>query len=428
MPKIALLLLFMAAVPAVAGEPGPIPDALRDELKLDKFYQKTCDAGGLPVVGSAKVSDHALAEAAWIVGKMLDGRADILKAMKAARVRVSVMAATEYTTDIPEHANLKTKQYWDRRARGLGATPRNPCVSCGEENLLGYRGDPYPDENIFVHEFAHAIHGTGLNQIDPTFDKRLRAAYAAAKDRGLWKNTYAMSNHSEYWAEGVQCWFDDNARPNALHNDIRTRAKLKEYDKGLAKLCEEVFGDKEWRYQRPAKRKAEDLKHLPGYDPKKLPRFQWRDVPVGERPRATIQTAAGDFDVELDAKGAPEAVAVFLKIALDGGYHSGKIVTATGDGVLATPPPDYLTADTLARLNLPPVPASTAQPTNGTIALVRNGQAVGGFVIFLGALADPPADVAPFGKVVSGLQVVKAVHTGPVGKSAVDIRRVIRTE
>ena len=434
MPKIALAILLASApaAPAVAGEPGPIPDNLRTVFKLDGFYQKTCDAGGLPVVGSAKVSDHALAEAAWIVGKMLDGRADILKAMTGNRVRVAVMAATEYTTDIPEHADLKTKQFWDRRARGLGATPRNPCVSCGEENLLGHRGDPYPDENIFVHEFAHAIHGTGLNTVDPTFDKRLRAAYAAAKERGLWKNTYALSNRSEYWAEGVQCWFDDNARPNALHNDVRTRAKLKEYDKELAKLCQEVFGDKEWRYLRPAKRKPADLKHLPGYDPKKLPRFKWRDVPVGDKPRVTIQTAAGDFDVELDAKAAPEAVAVFLTIALDGGYHSGQFARAAGGRVSATANPDHLTADTLARLELPAVPKSDAMPTDGTIALVRDGKTVGGFVIFVGPPTDPPADIVPIGKVVKGKDVVNAIlgdlTAGDRLKTPLDIRRVIRTE
>ncbi|MFO0799841.1 MAG: hypothetical protein U0804_20410 [Gemmataceae bacterium] len=199
-----LVFAVLVVGPAACGA-EPIPDALRAELKLAPFYQRYADAGGLPVVGSAEVSDHALAEAAWIVGRMLGERPDLVKAMRANRVRVAVMAATEYTTDLPEHANMKPKLYWDRRARGLGATRSNPVVSCGEENLLGYRGDPYPAENIFVHEFAHAIHGTGLSTTDPTFDRRLRAAYQAARDRGLWKNTYAATNAGEYWAEGVQC-------------------------------------------------------------------------------------------------------------------------------------------------------------------------------------------------------------------------------
>jgi len=277
----ALLLIAGVPLPGRAAEPGPISERLREQWKLDPFYQKQVDAD-LLVVGSKLLTNNALAEAAWIVERMIGKRPDIIKAMRDNKVRVAVMAAAELTTDVPEHSKLKPKKYWDRRARGLGATLANPVVSCGEENLLGYSGDPYPGENIFVHEFAHATHGTGLVKTDPTFDKRLRTAYQAALDRGLWKNTYAATNHSEYWAEGVQSWFDDNAPPNPQHNEIRTRAKLKEYDTELAKLCQEVFGNGDWRYTRPAARTAEDRKHLVEYDIKKLPRFEWRVEPVQE--------------------------------------------------------------------------------------------------------------------------------------------------
>ena len=39
---------------------------------------------------------------------------------------------------------MTPKAYWDKRARGLGATPERPAVSCGEENLLNLQGDWYP--------------------------------------------------------------------------------------------------------------------------------------------------------------------------------------------------------------------------------------------------------------------------------------------
>ena len=435
-PLAALGLLVLTAAFCEGAEPGPISDQLREEWKLNAFYQKQVDAGVL-VVGSAKVSDNALAEAAWIVGRMLDGRKDLLKAMRDNRVRVGVMAASEYTTDLPEHSRMKPKLFWDRRARGLGATLTNPIVSCGEENLLGFPGDPYPNENIFVHEFAHAIHGTGLSKTDPTFDKRLRAAYQAALERKLWKNTYAATNHSEYWAEGVQSWFDDNAPPDALHNDIRTRAKLKEYDPTLAKLCQEVFGDGEWRYKRPAERKPEDLRHLTGYDAKKLPRFGWREAPLGDKPRVTVQTAAGDFDVELDAKGAPEATALFLKIALDGGYHSGGFDKAVRDpkepttgSVSAAVNPNWIKR--AERLKLEDPPATKTRPVDGTIALVRGGPTPGGFVIYVGTPPDNAGDVVPFGRVVKGADAVRKLLTDTADaekrKSSVDIRRVIRVE
>jgi cyclophilin family peptidyl-prolyl cis-trans isomerase len=434
----AVVACFIASTWGLAAKPGPISDDLRRDWKLDRFYQKTADAKGLPVVGSDKVSDNALAEAAWIVERMLEGREDIRKAMIETRVRVVVMAATEYTTDIPDHRRLQPKLFWDRRARGLGATPSNPAVSCGEENLLGYPGDPYPKENIFVHEFAHAIHGTDLNKVDPTFDKRLKAAYQAALERGLWKNTYAASNASEYWAEGVQCWFDDNAPADALHNEIRTREQLKSYDKALAKLCEEAFGDKKWRYLRPAQRPEAERQHLLNYDPSKLPRFGWREVPIGERARVTIQTALGDFEVQIDSKSAPEAATLFLRIALDGGYHSGRFLRsriATMEPLagiaIAEPKPNWA-KDAIPRLKLPEVPASTAKPGDGTLALVRKGPTLGAFAIIVGTPMELPEDLVPLGQVVKGMDVVKKLLQAPAEQGAlkppVDIRRVIRSE
>ena len=429
---VALALMLAAAIPCSAADPGPVPDALREKLKLDPFYQRHVDAGGLPVVGSAKVSDHAMAEAAWIVARMLDGRDDIVKAMRANRVRIAVMAATEVTTDLPEHAKLRPKFYWDRRARGLGATLSAPAVSCGEENLLGYPGDPYPGENIFVHEFAHAIHGTGMGTVDPAFDGRLKATYKAALDRGLWKNTYASGSVGEYWAEGVQSWFDDNAPKDALHNGVRTRAHLKEYDPELAKLCEGVFGDKAWRYQRPATRDEANRAHLKGYDPKSLPKFVWKEVPLGDKPRATIQTSFGDFEVEADAKAAPEAVAAFFKIALQGGYHGGHIESAAENadrGVLLAGTTAGWKAGGGKRWKADDIPASKAAPAAGTVSLRRDTAAI---VVFVGEPSEPDPDAVPIGRVVKGEAVLKkllaaaAMPADP--KQPFEVRRVIRTE
>ena len=166
-------LLLFAALTAHAE---PVPDAVRSEFQLDPFYQKYVNAGGLPVVGSTKVNDAALAECAWIVTQMLQRRPDILQALAQGKVRFAIMAHDEYTTDIPEHAHLKPRVYWDRRARGLGATPDAPAVSGGEENLLAFPGDPYPREIIPMHEFGHAIHEVAMRALDPTFDRRLRDA------------------------------------------------------------------------------------------------------------------------------------------------------------------------------------------------------------------------------------------------------------
>lgn len=158
------------------------------------------------------------------------------------------------------------------RARGLGGSDTDPFCVVAEENVLGYPGDPYAKECILIHEFAHNIHLRGLLNVDPTFDPRLHAAYAAAMKAGLWKGKYASMNHHEYFAEGVQSWFDDNRVNDHDHNHVHTRALLIEYDPGLAAFCREVFGDTVLKYTKPATRLSG---HLAGYDPTLAPKFVW---------------------------------------------------------------------------------------------------------------------------------------------------------
>jgi hypothetical protein len=272
---LGLGLLTMADQPA-----GDVPARLREKLELSPFYQKHVDLEELPILGSSKISDYALKEAKWIIRQMTAAHPGILKTLGRSGVRVVVMAHNEYTTDVPEQARLEPKDFWDKRARGLGGQ----ISSCGEENLLGFPGDPYSTENILIHEFSHTIHSHGLADLNPDFETRLKKAYDNARKAGLWEGTYAATNAAEYWAEAAQSWFDNNRKNDELHNDIDTREKLKAYDPGVAELCREVFGDREWRYQKPKDRPASQREHLAGYDATKAPTFTWR--PEKESPRA----------------------------------------------------------------------------------------------------------------------------------------------
>lgn len=436
---------------AATLEMGPVPEAIRREFKLSSFYEKYTEVEGLPVVGSGKVSDNALREAAWIVRQMVGHRSDILRAMASNHVRLAVMASTEFTTDLPEHSTLESKVFWDRRARGLGASRSRPAVSCAEENLLCFPGDPYSKENILIHEFGHAIHEMGMSRIDATFDKRLRSAFERAKDAGLWKGTYAATNPSEYWAEGVQDWFDDNREDGALHNDVNTRTELKGYDPELARLCAEVFGEIAWRYQKPMDRPAEGRAHLAGYDATNAPRFKWRDAPIPDRPRVLVQTHLGDIELELDAKRAPRTATNFLYYVHQGFYSDGAfhrtVTPASQSGkkvkieVIQAAADSSRTNEFLAPILLERTRDTGLKHLDGVISMARDGPdtAQDNFFICIGD--QPELDFggkrnpdsqgfAAFGRVVKGREVVRKIQASPANGETlsppIGIQRAIR--
>lgn len=265
--------LVTSEVPVQAFRFGGVP----------AFYTQRADAEGFPVVASDRVNPYALREAVFIINRMLARRPDVRSAMIKSGSRLCIMAFDEFTTDLPEWAwlaertvpgfeGISARDYRDARARGMGGSETDPFCSCGEENLLAYEGDPYRAENILIHELAHNIHLRGMNNVDPTFDSRVKAAYDAAMRGGLWSGKYASVNHHEYFAEGVQSWFDDNRENDHDHNHVNTRAELTDYDPPLAALCKEVFGDTEFRYTKPATRLTG---HLANYDPATAPKFEF---------------------------------------------------------------------------------------------------------------------------------------------------------
>jgi Mlc titration factor MtfA (ptsG expression regulator) len=262
------------------------------------FYSQVVHAHGYPICASSKVSPYALKEAAYLADLMLAKRPDVREAMIASGSRLCILAHDEFTTDQPEWAwlgklpvpgfeSMSIKDYRDARARGMGGSATDPFCSCAEENLLAYEGDPYSTECIFIHEFAHNIHLRGLSNGDPTFDQRVKSAYDSAMKVGLWKGQYASVNHHEYFAEGVQSWFDNNRENDHDHNHVNTRAELLDYDPGLAALCLEVFGDTELKYTKPTTRLTG---HLAGYDPAQAPKFEWPERL--KNAKSTIREAA----------------------------------------------------------------------------------------------------------------------------------------
>ncbi|MFA6128619.1 MAG: PKD domain-containing protein [Bacteroidales bacterium] len=231
-------------------EKVPVVSSPPVSLGLDPFYKKYIDAQGIPVISSDKVPDEALIKVAKMANYMLKKDPEVRAKMISYHGRIGIMSKDEVTTDIPEHAFLANDPTtdWDKRARGLGGTVDVPITTCAEENVLCYTVDPYKAEDIFVHEFAHAIHLMGVMFVDTEFNTKLHQAYNEAKQAGKWVRTYAGTNTEEYWAEGVQCWFNCAAQsdpPNGVYNHVNTRSELQEYDRGLYELVRTWFADEQ---------------------------------------------------------------------------------------------------------------------------------------------------------------------------------------
>ena len=220
------------------------------ELGFDPFYEKYLDLEGLPIISSARVPDEVLLQARRLISEMLTNRRDVLSTLAANSVRVAIMAESSGITELPELSDLYEAfpgVDWDNRTRGGGVGPtfERPVIAIAEENLLCYSTDLFPNEEILVHEAAHAVLQMGIESQPGgvAFRQELERAYRDALDAGLWQNTYAAENPDEYWAEGVQSWFGVNDPPGPIHNEINTRRELEEYDPALAALIREALGD-----------------------------------------------------------------------------------------------------------------------------------------------------------------------------------------
>jgi len=214
-------------------------------LGVSSFYRQYLDARGIPVLSSAAVAAPALQTACTIVGHMLSARDDVRQAMIGQNMTVVVIGRNEVTTDIPEYANLYTTNPpddWDSY-RGIGATIVIPVTSAAEENLLCERN---AGGDILVQVFATSVL-LGGEAVDSTFDNRLNAALSDTKSAGRWQGSYALVNDIEYYARGVEAWFNTSAEGNPPDGRVDTRAHFQAYDPALAGLVEGSMPGDNWR-------------------------------------------------------------------------------------------------------------------------------------------------------------------------------------
>jgi hypothetical protein len=242
-------------------------------FKADPYYTKFTYAREFPVLGSRHVSDEALLKANDTIRKLFAYRHDILKAMIADGARLVVLGRDEKLSRLPEFREVRQKPGFDE-VRFLDYDTDRKLMVVPEENVLGLPGEPFAGRCVVVSVFARGLHQVvGLRpvipdfdrkrdkqqyelrvkRLDVEFDKRLRKAYEAAREKGLWKGTAAGRAHTEYWAAGVEAYFNAagaGQAANLADRPITTREALKTYDPELYALVAETMaydGHVDWR-------------------------------------------------------------------------------------------------------------------------------------------------------------------------------------
>ncbi|MFC7877735.1 OmpL47-type beta-barrel domain-containing protein, partial [Isoptericola sp. NPDC057391] len=236
------------------AEGRPAQDATYTGVpRLDYYTQSVTTGSGIVVKANPRVDPATLDLAAAQVDVQL-GKADngIAARMADFGCSLAVYAARENAYLVPEHRGGYDPEMYD--VEGYGGSEWNGCVSSiSERNVLRTRGNAnpflntgYPNENILVHEFGHAVRLVGIETLaDKSLSDELYAAYENSWTTGRWPNTYAIGNIDEYFATLSAIWFDVMAEKpdwtDGVRSPINTRAELKAYDPQAYALFAKVY-------------------------------------------------------------------------------------------------------------------------------------------------------------------------------------------
>jgi hypothetical protein len=246
------------------------------KFRIHRYYTKFTWAREFTVLGSKEVSGAALLKANDTVRKMFAYRHDILKAMIADGARLVVLGRKEKLSDLPEFEAARAQAGFDE-VRFLDYAPNLKLMVVPEENVLGLPADGFAGKAMVISVLAKGLHQVtgmrpavanferqrGLQQyelrvkrLDIEFDNRLRRIHEETTNKGLWQGTPAARSRGEYWATGVEAYFDGSGSglpPHGADRPITTRQALKTYDAELYTLVDETMAYKgrvDWRFTR----------------------------------------------------------------------------------------------------------------------------------------------------------------------------------
>ncbi len=200
-------------------------------LNADSFYQKYLDAGGVPILAPASVSDEELLRAQAITLRMVADRPDLLDVLATQNTRIllydSQRGGLGQLPEFADYSGSVVSGVWGETSYGgAAAAPAMPTYYCNE---------------TLIHEIAHALdYAIQLQEWmafrEPEFQQARNQTYLSAMQAGLWTG-YESTLSTEYWAEMVVHWL----RPDLFRSKLGLR-DLSQHDGAAARLIEQYLG------------------------------------------------------------------------------------------------------------------------------------------------------------------------------------------
>lgn len=221
----------------------------------EAYYTKYISAGGVAIMGNDVIDDRLFYGAQQVVFSMTQKHPELRALLSPSRenrpgatqhpIRHDV---TGRTTPSPKYRMILVHHVQGSVAMPesrfqTGAIYYHPAYTIGSHGTYGRVEVAATADgrlrfaHVFIHEFAHAIH-EAIELLDTTFDARLEAAYAAAKENGSYfGDAWALKNKWEYWAESAVLWFYKLASPQKEFS----RGLFREMDPLMYELLDEWF-------------------------------------------------------------------------------------------------------------------------------------------------------------------------------------------
>ncbi len=212
-----------------------------DVPHVDFYTQHVTTTSGIVIKADPTVDAGSLQIAGRMVDAELSAMPQVAANMASRHASLAVYNPHHNVYFIPEHRYGYSYTMYDVEGYG-GNQWNNNVSSIAERNILRVRdgrfgslgNTAYPNESILLHEFGHCILSTGIDLLpDQSIRNAYDEVYANAKKKGLWPNTYMITNRDEFFATLMAIWFDVMAEKptyDGVRSPINSRADLQAYD------------------------------------------------------------------------------------------------------------------------------------------------------------------------------------------------------